>query len=45
MNQELFEPIELIEPLSLIADMQKEGPIIISCRGPGYICKVGQAET
>ena len=39
----IFEPIELIEPLSLFAESSglDDTPIVITCRNPGYLCKAG----
>ena len=41
----IFEPIELIEPLSLFSEGLglDASPIILTCRKPGYICNVGTA--
>jgi hypothetical protein len=45
MVNEILEPIELIEPMSLMAEANSElDKITIYCRGPGYICKTGKIE-
>ena len=44
MNLDLFVPFELIEPLSLVADVELDGGVIIRCNGPGYLCGVGKRE-
>ncbi|HLP46496.1 MAG TPA: hypothetical protein VK186_13685 [Candidatus Deferrimicrobium sp.] len=44
MKQDLFAPFELIEPLSLMADVELDAQIIIRCNGPGYICEAGSCQ-
>lgn len=44
MEQDLFEPLELIEPLSLVADIEFFGQVVIRCNGPGFICATGSCQ-
>jgi hypothetical protein len=44
MNENLFVPIELIEPLNIMADFDCVIQVTIKCNGPGYICMVGEKE-
>lgn len=41
MNSNLFEPMELIEPLPLESELGNPDEPIVRCADPGYVCWVG----
>jgi len=41
MNELLFEPLELLEPIPLNADIMTISSLTVRC-DTGYVCKVGE---
>ena len=43
MNEMLFEPLELLEPIPFNADITSISSLTVKC-DTGYVCKVGERQ-